>query len=66
VTRPRPDAEAGGYTVAARFARVYLTDRYPSGDPGMTVAEARALARALHEAADRAERMVRPKAKAPA
>jgi hypothetical protein len=62
MTRPRPDVEAGGYVVAARFARVYLTDQSPGSDPGMTVAEARALARALHEAADRAERMVRPKA----
>jgi hypothetical protein len=64
MTRPRPDVEAGGYTVSARFARVYIVDRYPGSDPGMTVAEARALAQALLEAAGRAERMVRPKVQA--
>jgi hypothetical protein len=62
MTRPRPDVDVAGYSVAARFARVYLVNQFPGSDPGMTCTEARVLARALLEAADRAERMVRPKA----
>lgn len=59
MTRPRPDHEVGGYTVTARSARVFLIDRYPASDPGMSAQEARALAAALVVAATTAERQAR-------
>jgi hypothetical protein len=56
MTRPRPSAEAGGYTVTARLGRVFLVDQQPGSDPGMTTAEAEALAAALVAAAGKAGR----------
>jgi hypothetical protein len=59
MTKPRPAAAVGGYTVATRFARVYLLDQLPGSDPGMTTSEARELAAALTKAADVADRTLR-------
>jgi len=61
VTRPRPDATVAGYSIGTKYARVYLVDQFPASDPGMTTAEARALAAALIEAASKAERAPRRK-----
>jgi hypothetical protein len=59
VTKPRPDATIGGYTLRVRYGRVYLVDQHPDTDPGMTTTEARALADALADAADKVERKPR-------
>jgi hypothetical protein len=61
MTRPRPDVEIGGYSVTGRHGRVYLVDRQPDADPGMTAEQARALAAALTAAAGKAERLARRK-----
>jgi hypothetical protein len=59
MTRRRPWATVGGYSVTGRHGRVYLVDQFPDADLGMMPAEARALAEALIAAARRAEQQVR-------